>query len=239
MDIMMKSVLPIAASLYVSRLISGKLSGKIPGMGAIPDQFRQPALAGLLLLGGHFLTGEKSPVKMLAKQRTGIMTGLGINLIDKVLGAFAPENVKSMFGISNYDEDIYGRALNDYVAVDDYVQIGAEPLEDDITLADYVQIGQYEQELGEMYQDLGVEMDLGEMYQDLGDDGAPGLPASGGFANRHLGGVHRNQMLAPVHRKQYKAPVPARSFTKPVPELGSGFDKPDRLYTGIFGGGYC
>lgn len=223
----------------MSRLISGKLSGKIPGMDMIPDQFRGPALAAILLGAGHFATKKVAPLK---KYRTGVMVGLGINLIDKILVAFAPEQA-GMVGLSNYDEDIYGRALNDYVAVDDYIAIGdAPPLDDDIALSDYIAIGDdYEEDLGDMYQDLGMEQDLGDtgMYQDLGRSGAPGLPASGGFANRHLGGVHRNQMLsAPIPHRNYTAPVPARSFTKPVPAFGQGFDKPDKLYTGIFNGGW-
>jgi len=240
MSIMKTHVLPVAASLYLARLVSGKLVGKIPGIGAIPEQFRSPALAALLLVGGHFATQKVKPLK---KFRTGILTGLGINLIDKILVAFAPAQA-AMVGLS--DSDAYGPALADYVSVNDYIGIGATPIQDDITLSDYVQIGQYEgegleEDLGAMYQDLGMEMDLGAMYQDLGDDGdgAPGLPAGGGFANRHLGGVHRNQMLGPVAAKRYMAPVPARSFTKPVPHFGEGFDKPDRLYTGIFNGGGC
>lgn len=221
MKIMTQHVVPVVASLYVSRLISGKLSGRIPGMNSIPAQFRQPALAAILLGAGHLLTGKKTPIKMLQKHRIGIMTGLGINLVDKILGAFAPENVKAMFGVS--DSDIYGPSLEDYVSVNDYMSIGATPIDDDITLADYVQVGDYEE-------DLGMEMDLGEMYSDMG--------SSGGFADRHLGGVHRNQMLGPVGHAPSRRAIPARSFQKPVPAFNADFDNPDRLYTGIFGGGY-
>lgn len=242
MDLFMKSVIPVAGSLYVSRLISGRLAGKIPGLDRVPEHFRSPVLAAALLAGGHYLTGKKGPVKMLQKHRTGIMTGLGINFLDKVIGAFAPSHIKTMFGISNYGEDIYGPALDDYVSVDDYVAVGnAPPIQDDITLSDYVAVGQYggeglEEELGQdiyqdlgqdIYQDLGVEMDLGTtMAEPLG------------FADRRLGGVHRNQMRAPIGHKRYTAPVPARSFTKQVPQFGDQFDASDRLYTGIFGGGY-
>jgi len=232
MSIMMKHVIPVAGSLYVARLISGKLAGKIPGFDRIPAQFRSPALAALLFGAGHFATKKVRP---LQKHRLGIMTGLGINLIDKVLGAFAPTDVKEMFGISSYNDDIYGAALEDYVTVDDYIGVGATPIDDDITLAEYVGISDYEEDLGAMYQDLGMEQDLGAMYQDLGNNA---LPPGGGFANRHLGGVHRNQMLAPVPHQRYRAPVPARSFTKPVPDFTADFDKPDKLYTGIFDGGY-
>jgi len=216
MGLMMTRVVPVAASLYMSRLISGKLAGKIPGLDKIDEKYRSPALAAILFGAGHFLTGNKSPVKMLKKHREGIMVGLGINLLDKILGAFAPENVKSMFGVSAYDEDIYGPALSDYVSVDDYVAIGdVPPIQDDITLADYVQIG-----------DDGLEQDLG-MEMDLGD-----------FANRHLGGVSRSAMQAPSGHKKYLAPVPARPFTTPVPDFSKGFDNPNRLYTGIFSGGF-
>jgi len=227
MAIVMKHALPIAGSLYVSRLVSGKLSGRIPGFDRVPEQFRQPVLAGGLVVVGHIATTKVRPLK---KHRVGIMTGLVINAIDKVLGAFAPANVKSMFGISNYGEDIYGPALSDYVAVN-----GAPPIQDDITLADYVavddyvSIGEYdgeglETELG-MMQDLGMHQDLG-VEMDLGD-----------FANRRLGGVTRSAMAAPIGEKRYLAPVPARSFTKEVPRFSAGFDDSNKLYTGIFSGG--
>jgi hypothetical protein len=246
MDIMMRNVLPVVGSLYAARFITGLILGKqaaapdappspektegIPGLDKLPPQFVQPVVAAGLMVAGHFAT-MKGP-QILKKHRLGIMTGLGINLVDKIFGAFAPVSVKEMVGVSS--------GLSDYVSVDDYIAIGnVPPIQDDITLAEYVAIGQYEgegleEDLGEMYQDLG------EMYQDLGVEMDLGndLPPGGGFANRHLGGVHRNQMLAPVPRKRYTAPVPARSFTKPVPQIGDGFDKPNKLYTGIFGGGF-
>lgn len=239
MDLMMTKVIPVAGSLYVARLVSGKLAGRIPGMDMVPEKMRGPALAALLLGIGHFATGRKSPVKMLKKQREGIMVGLGINLVDKLLVAFAPADVSGMFGLSG-DEDIYGPALADYVSVDDYVQIGnVPPIQDDITLADYVQIGQYEgegleEDLGAIEQDLGMlEQDLG-VEMDLGND----APRGADFADRRLGGVTRSSMAAPIGRKRYLAPVPARSFTKQVPHFNDAFDASGRVYAGIFNGGF-
>jgi hypothetical protein len=112
--------------------------------------------------------------------------------------------------------------IGQYVTVDDYVSIDGTPLNDQLTLDGY------EEALG-LEQDLGMEMDLGDMYADLGDD----------FANRHLGGVSRSAMRAPIGHKKYLAPVPERSFTAAVPHINDmTFDKPDKLYTGIFGGGF-
>lgn len=229
MGLMTQHVLPVAASLYASRLVSGKLSGRVPGLDRLPEQFRQPILAGGMFAAGHFATKK---VRQLKKYRNGIMIGLGVNLLDKVLGAFAPESVKSMFGISNYAEDIYGPALSDYVSVNDYVAVDGTPIQDNITLSEYVAVGGYEsegleQELGAVYQDLGeAYQDLG-VEQDLGDD----------FADRNLGGVSRSAMRAPVGHKRYLAPIPSRSFTAPIPSFGAGFDRPEKLYTGVFAGG--
>jgi hypothetical protein len=216
---MLDWVAPAAVSLYAARLISGKLAGHIPGISMVPAQFRSPALAAGMFALGHYLT-KKGPIKLLKKRRLPIMIGLGINLFDKVISAFAPAHIKEMVGLS------------DYVSVSDYVQIGGVPIQDDITLSDYVQVGQYEgegleedlgalqQDLGILQQDLGVEMDLG------------------GFSNRNLGGVARSSMVAPVGHKRYLAPVPTRSFTKEVPHFDDEFDASDRVYTGNFAGGF-
>jgi hypothetical protein len=206
----MKQVLPIAGSLYAARLISGKLAGRIPGLGAIPENMRSPALAVGLLVAGHFGTKK---VKALRKHRYPIMIGLGLNAIDKLLSAFAPASVKEMVGVG------------EYVQIGDYYP--APPLQDNITLAEYVAVDDYVQ-IGDMEQDLGMEMDLGLLEAGMGDD----------FADRHLGGVSRSSMTAPIGRMDYRAPVPARSFTKAVPHITDNFDNPDRLYTGIFGGGF-
>jgi len=212
MDLVMQ-VVPVAGSLYGSRLLTGMVSDRLT---MIPETFRKPAVAGGILIAGHFATQK---VVALRKYRAGVMVGLGINLLDKFISAFAPESLKGMLGVSDYGTDIYGPALSEYVTV------GATPIEDDITLADYVAvddyvaIGEFEAELGQIEADLGMEMDLGD------------------FADRKLGGVARSSMQAPIGSKRYLAPVPTRSFTKVVPPIGQDYDKSDLLYTGIFAGG--
>jgi hypothetical protein len=216
---MMKKVVPIVGALYVARLASSKLTDKIPGIKGLDIKIRAPVMAAGMMLLGHFATAKIKPLK---EYREEIMIGLGINLVDKLLTAFAPKSVKDAVGLS------------DYVTVDDYIQIGngVPPIQDNITLSDYVMIGDdegLEEDLGmgELYQDLGVlEQDLG-VEMDLG-----------GFANRHLGGVSRQSMEAPLQHKRYLAPVPARSFTKPVPDFTDKFDAQNRVYTGIFSGGF-
>ncbi len=222
MKLMTGVVLPAAVALYGARLISGKLSDKIPGINSVPANMRQPVLAGGLLFLGHLATKK---VKQLKKYRLPIMVGLSMNLIDKVLIAVAPQNVKDMIGLS------------DYVSVDDYIAIDSSgrPIQDNIAMSDYVAVGQYEgegleQDLGMLEQDLGLgmlEQDLG-IEMDLGSD----------FADRYLGGVSRSSMRAPVGHKRYLAPVPGRSFTAPVKHISDEFDASDRLYTGIFAAGF-
>ena len=115
-----------------------------------------------------------------AKCELGVLVGLGLNLIDTLLSALAPPSLKSMFGLAGADEDIYGPALADYVAMDDYVALeGAPPIENHLTLSDYIAVGDtdldpdmegLESELGNIEQDLGaIENDMGdEAYEDLG-----------------------------------------------------------------------
>lgn len=221
MKIMTRHALPTALSLYVARLVSGRAAGMVPGLDRIPAQFRGPAIAGLGLGVAHFATKRVAPFK---KYRNEIMVGFGINVVDKLLSAFAPENVKSMFGVGEY---VQVGGMGEYIAVD-----GAPPIDDQITLSDYFDVDSdpgLEQDLGQIYADLGAEEDLGELYADLG---------AADFADRRLGGVTRSAMRAPIARKNFVAPVPERSFTKKVPQIGSGFDNPANLYTGQFSGGF-
>ncbi len=207
----LKQALPVAASLYAARFITGKYMASVPGISSLPAKAQQPAIAALLAVAGHFATQKVKPLK---KHRTGIMTGLAINLIDKIFAAVAP-SVATQVGVGDYV------AIGQYMTVD-----GAPPIDDNITLADYVSVDGYEEALG-MEQDLGmIEQDLG-MEMDLGD-----------FANRNLGGVSRSAMQAPIGHKSFLAPVPARSFTAPVPDFSDSFDKPSKLHTGIFSGGF-
>jgi hypothetical protein len=220
-----KAAMPIAVSLYGARIVSGKLAGRIPGFNNIPAQFQGPAMAGIILLGSHFLTKK---VKFFKKHRAGIMIGVSINLFDRVLMAFAPEDVKGMIGLGA--DGIYDEALGDYVTVGDYLTVGdAPPIDDDITLSDYVTVGQYEEE-------LGVEEELGAIEEELGVEEE--LGAADPLSRKYLGGVARGSMLKKVGHQRLIADVPARSFTKKVPPAAAGFDKPGVLYTGIFSGGF-
>lgn len=193
-------------------------------------------MAGALFGAGHLATKK---VRGLNKWRSGIMVGLGLNVLDSLLIAFAPDNVKSLFGLAGDEPDLYGPSLSDYVSVDDYMSVGnAPPIEDQIALADYVSVGDdldaegLEQELGSVEQDLGMlEQELGsDLYQELGVEADLGSD----FADRRLGGVRRSAMRGPIGHKRALAPVPNRSFTRPV----RSFDKPTALYTGVFSGGF-
>lgn len=203
MGLVMKAA-PVAASLYGARLLSGRVVDKIPGLDQIPERARGPVLAGGLALLGHILTRR---VKFLSGHREGIMVGLGINFLDKLVKALSPD-LAAQFGVS------------EYVAVDG---LGwAPPIDDQITMGEYVAVGDYEQDLG-VEQDLGAEEDLGMFETELGS-----------FDDRKLGGVTRGQMTAPVGSMKYLAPVPPRSFTAPVPGFGHQFDEPKDLQVGMF-----
>jgi hypothetical protein len=228
----LKMTLPIAASLYGARALSFKVAGKIPGFNNIPVKFQGISMAGLLFVGAHFATKK---IKPLQKFRGGIMIGTGLNLIDNVVSAFAPANVKSMFGLG--DNGIYDEAMSDYVEIGDYVSIGdAPPIDDDITLSDYIEVGDVEEELGQIEEELGlgVEEELGQMYAPTGADG---LPANA-WQRPKLGGVMPGSMLRNIPRRATEAAIPARSFTKRIPHAGAGYDKPGVLYGGIFSGGF-
>ena len=219
-----KQAVPAVAALYGARVVGAALTaGPLAGVASkVPANMGPAAVAALLAFGGHVATKR---VKFLKKHRAGIMTGLGINLIDKIVGAVAPADMKAKLGVG--DVDVYG--LSDYVAVNGYVDMsGAPPIEDNIALSEYVGIGDVEYDLGSfeqemgMMQDMGVEMDLGADHTD--------------FADRHLGGFHRWQYRAPVGQKKYLAPVPPRSFTAPVPHMTPAYDASQRralvgLYT--------
>jgi hypothetical protein len=213
-----KSAIPFAASIYVSRFVTNQVGRYLP----VGGSFGKPLAAGVTMLAAHYGTKK---IKFLQKHRMPIMVGTGINLIDAVLGAFAPESVKSMFGIAAAAPAVAetAEAAEGYFTTDDYFAVGdAPPLDDQLALQDYFAVGALESE-------LGAEEELGMLEQDLG---------AHDFANRRLGGVHRGQMLRTVPSASMVAPVPARSWTREVPEVGSGFDNPRSLYTGVFGGGW-
>lgn len=215
--------MPFAGALYASRFLTNQIGQYLP----VGGNLGKPLAAGAAMVAAHFGTKK---IKFLKKHRTPIMVGAGINVIDAVLGAFAPESVKSMFGIASAaPAAVSAEATEGYFTTDDYFAVGdAPPLDDQLALQDYVAVGQLESE-------LGAEEELGMLEQDLGLESELGHTD---FANRRLGGVHRGQMLRPVRSANMVAPVPARSWTREVPEVGQGFDNPKSLYTGIFGGGW-
>jgi hypothetical protein len=211
-----KGAAPIALALYGSRALSGKFAGKIPGINKLPANLQGPAMAGVVALIGHMATGSKWAPAMLRKHRSSIMLGVGLNMVDSLFAAFAPANVKSMFGLS----DIYDNGLSDYVQVGDYLQVGDTPIDDDITLSDYVQVGALQEELG-VEEELGLQEELG-----LATD------------NAFLGGTSSDSLLRTVGTTPMVANVPDRSFTRDVRHAGSGYDKADVLYGGVFSGGF-
>lgn len=211
MDVL-KMALPVALSLYGARFISKQLAPRLPGFSSIPAAMQGPVMAGVMVVGAHFLT---SKVRMLQKYRTGAMIGTGVNLVDALLGAIAPANIKAMFGVG----DIYDNGLSDYVTMGDYMSVGS-PIDDDITLRDYIEVGAVQEELG-VEEELGLEEELGSSLD-----------------RAYLGGTSSESMLRTVGQTSMIAAVPERSFTRDIRRAGSGYDKADVLYGGIFGGGF-
>lgn len=204
-------LLPVGVTLYGVRAISNKLVGRIPGISYVPAQFQGVTVAALFLGAAHFATKK---VRVLAKFRTGAMLGAGLNLLDQVVAAFAPANVKAMVGVG----DIYDMGLGEYAQVGDYMQVNG-PIDDDIALSDYVGISGVEEDLG-LDQELGLEAELGDS-----------------LSRAYLGGVSRDSMLKQIGSRSMLAPVPDKSFTKAIGRAGSGFDD-DSIYAGIFQSGF-
>lgn len=232
-----KMALPIAASLYGGKFLTTKLVGVMPE--AMRSSLRdvggfnmQKPVAALAVFGAGFY-GTKKLKGKAGKMRPSIVLGLGINVVDAFVCTFAPGDVCGTLGVKSEETSADAdapSAASDYVQVGEYMGIGnVPPIDDDITLADYVEIGDLEADLGALESELGLSAELGA-EEDLG--------RVGGFANRHLGGVHRNEMLKQIPSARMTAPVPARSFVGKVPHAGQGFDADSRLYTGIFGGGF-
>jgi hypothetical protein len=211
-----KSAVPIAASLYLTRILINKLGPRVPGLDKL-GRAAKPAMAALVVVGANYAT-KKGP---LAKWRNGILIGTSLNLVDSLVSAFAPDSVKSMFGLG--DSGMYDQAMGEFVTVNDYLEVG-EPIDDDIALSDYVETSGIEEELGAIQEELGVEEELGAL--------------EGGAGPRRLGGVSQSSMLKALKQSSAIGTVPTRSFTKRIPHAGQGYDNPATLYTGIFGGGF-
>ena len=218
-----KVAVPVAASLYLTRFIVAKIGPSIPGLNSMPAQLQGPALATGMVVLASFAT-KKGP---LAKYRAGIMIGVSLNLVDTLVKAFAPDSVKTMFGLG--DSGMYDQALGEYARIGDYLQVGAvEPIDDDIALSDYVEMSGIEEELGAIQEELGVEEELGNGGgSPFGDDGP-----------NNLGGVGQSSMLKALKSASAVGVVPQRSFVKQIPSAGPGYDNPSALYTGNFSGGF-
>lgn len=209
-----RAAAPVALSVYLARTITKKVAPMIPGVDKL-GVFSGPAVALGFVAAAHVATNK---VSALQKFRTQILIGAGINLVDALMSAFAPAEVKSMFGLG--DSGLYGRALSEYVGAGEYT----EPIDDDIALSDYVSVDGVSEELGAMQEELGVEEDLGALREELGDD--------------RLGGMSQGALMRAVPQRSFVAPVPARSFTRGVMNAGPGYDNESVLYTGIFSGGF-
>jgi hypothetical protein len=202
-----KRAAPVLVGLYGARLIVSKIGPKVPGVSRL-GTFQGPALAIGAVLLVNFVTKK---VGKLAKYRSELLLGTGLNALDSLITTFAPASVKGMIGAG----DVY-QALGDYVALPganspgmgDYLYAGGggPPINDDLAMGEYVAMGDVEQELGMVEQDLGM----------MGVD-------------EDLGGL-----VAPVPTIQTLAPVPDRSFVRPVLPAGDNYDNPATLYRGIF-----
>lgn len=197
-----KRAAPVLLALYGSRLFVSKVGPMIPGVSSL-GTFATPALAVGAVIAMNYATKK---VGALAKYRTELMLGAGLAALDTLFQAFAPASVKSLVGMS------------DYIAVGDYVQMGAMPIDDDIAMSDYIAVGGdgVQEELG-LEEELGVEEELG---------------------NDLLGGVSTTSLMKTVPSRQFLEPVPARSFTKQIGAAGSSYDAAGGLYQGIFRGGW-
>lgn len=214
---LVKRAIPVLASIYGTRFVINKIGPHIPMINRL-GAFQGPVLATLAAVGAHYATKK---VGKLAKYRTEIMLGTGLNLLDVVVKTFAPASVKSMLGIG----DIYDQAMGDYLSVGgmgDYLSVGGTPIDDDIAMSDYIAVGSdgVEEELG-----FGVEEELGfGVEEELGND--------------LLGGVSQGAMVRQVPTRGFLEPVPARSFTRNIPAASAQLDNPGSLFQGVFRGGF-
>ncbi|MDP2607316.1 MAG: hypothetical protein Q8S00_32665 [Deltaproteobacteria bacterium] len=216
-DAIMKA-LPIAAGFYGSKALAHLGAKYVPGLNKLQVggiDLAKPVLSLGAIVVTHFGTKK---VKALVKHRSSLMLGAGLNFIDVVVNAFAPQSVKEVLGLESgtvltplvTTQPTEGYVtVDDYVAQDGYFEVGENPIDDDITL-------------GQIEADLGMfESEMGAFESEMGD-----------FANRRLGGVSRSSMLSPVPARGSLAPIPSRSWTGAVPSIGPGFDQ--GLYRGIF-----
>lgn len=204
----MKVAIPIAMSMYGTKVVSRKLVPMIPGVSYL-GKHAAPIGAGLMLIGASFVTKK---VTVLRKHRQNILVGVGLNLLDVVLSAYVPDEIKAGLGFGVKAKP--GKAsASEQSAMGEYVQMG-----------EYIDVSGYESEMGE-YIDIGAEEELG-VYEELGEENiGTGI------------GTQNAAMLRAVPSQAMVAPIPTRSFVKQVSGVGAGYDSMANLYTGSFAGG--
>lgn len=215
-----KKAIPVLLSFYGARVITANLGRVLPL--SFLGQFQGPATAVVTVIGANIATKK---VGFLAKHREGIMLGVGLSALDQIFSALAPASVKGMLGMGDYVGvgDIYGHGLSDYVATGD-------ALDDDMALSNYIAVG------GDGVEEaLGLEEELG-VDEALGIDEALGGTA-GGLAGPLAGPFGGHQFAKQIPTQSFQRAIPTRSFTRQVPGASGSFDNPGQLMVGIFGGG--
>jgi hypothetical protein len=205
-----KRAAPVLLGLYGARLLVSKLGPRVPMVNRL-GALQNPALAVGAVLAVNFITKK---VARLAKYRSELLLGTGLNMVDAIISAFAPASVKAAIGVG----DVYDRALGEYI------HAGAGQPAEDPAMGEYVQMGEYvavggvEEELGAVEEELG----MGGVEEELGDQGSYGE------------GVERGAMLRPVQSQAMLEPVPTRSYTRNVPAATQAYDDMRDFYQGIF-----
>ncbi|KKU98103.1 MAG: Sperm nuclear basic protein PL-I isoform PLIb, partial [Candidatus Jorgensenbacteria bacterium GW2011_GWC1_48_8] len=107
------NVLPLAAAFFGARFVSSKVPG-LPVVGPLLGNLGSGApvaVAGAVAIGAHFLTKK---VSALAKYRSAIMSGAGLNVLFTAIDAFAPASIKGFLGMG--DSGVYDEALGNYTS---------------------------------------------------------------------------------------------------------------------------
>ena len=134
------NVLPLAAAFFGARFVSSKVPG-LPVVGPLLGNLGSGApvaVAGAVAIGAHFLTKK---VSALAKYRSAIMSGAGLNVLFTAIDAFAPLSIKNLLGMG--DDGVYDEALGAYSA----------------DVAGYEEVNGYEEVSG--YEETGASEELG------------------------------------------------------------------------------
>ena len=132
----LKMALPVAAGYVGARLAAANFA-RIPGVSSLPAvvlNHSGPIAALLAVVGANYLTNK---VGALRKHRTGIMSGVALNAVMTLVGAYAPDSIKGYIGAGDYAYNDamsnYYAAQADYVTSDDYIES-----------SDYVETGAFE-----------------------------------------------------------------------------------------------